>query len=152
MRTINRNIASAIIISRDKKILMWKKKLDWWGVFSDCYHIPWWWVEEWETIEEAMIREVYEEVWLDVSKCRIKKLSELWEWTSEKIINNTWERVLCHMIFNRFEVFVDKNSEDIGLKLWDELVESKRFSNEELKNAKQIPWWKEFFIKMGYIV
>lgn len=151
MREITRNIASAIIFSRDRKILMWKKILDWGWVFSDCYHIPWWGVEKWETEKEAMIREVYEEVGLDIARCKIKSLSEIWYWTSEKILKDTWEKVICNMKFNRFEVYIDENSNDIKLKLGGDLVEANWFSFEELKNVKQIPWWTTFFKKMGYM-
>lgn len=120
-------------------------------VYSDCRHIPWGGIEQGESLEDAVIREVKEEVGVDISMCKIISLPHPGTWTSEKILKETGEKVVCHMEFNRFEITLDKNANEIVLKLSDDLVEAKWFDKEELTHVKQIPWGKEFFQKMGYI-
>lgn len=152
MREINRVIASALIFSKDNKLLMWKKDpKDGW-VYVDCWHIPWGWVDEWESLTDAVIREVREEVWLDISNNEIMQLPFPDTWVAEKTLKETGERVLCHMEFNRFKIIIDKNANEIPLRLSDDLVEVEWFDMEALAHIKQIPWWKEFFQKMGYVI
>jgi 8-oxo-dGTP pyrophosphatase MutT (NUDIX family) len=151
MREIQRIIVSALIFSKDGKLLMGKKDPAKGGVYSDCWHIPGGGVEEGEGLEQALIREIREEVGIDISAYKAVCLPIAGSGTSEKILENG-EKVLCHMEFNRFEVHIlNKNSEEIKLHLSDDLVEATWFSKEELPNVKQIPGGKEFFQQAGYI-
>jgi len=55
----------AIIINRENDVLLVKKKVDqkiWWWEWL----LPWWTVEFWENIEDTLIREIKEEVNLDI--------------------------------------------------------------------------------------
>lgn len=55
----------AIIINRENDVLLVKKKVDqkiWWWEWL----LPWWTVEFWENIEDTSIREIKEEVNLDI--------------------------------------------------------------------------------------
>lgn len=151
LREIHRTIVSALIWSKDKKIVLWRKDPKWGGVYVEYWHIPWWWVHDWETLAAAVVREVYEEIGLDISSYELTLLPYTDAWVSEKTLKETWEKVSCHMEFNRFEVHLDKNADDIPLSLWDDLVEVKRFDTEELTTIDQVPWWREFFQKMWYI-
>ncbi len=151
MREINRTIVSAIILSKDRKILMGKKDPAKGGVWPDMWHIPGGGVDEGETLEQALTREVKEEVGLDISDAKITPLNHNFTGTTEKTIKDTGERVLCHMLFNHFEVQLNKNANKIELHLSDDLVESHWFTLEELPNVKQIPGSKEWFEEMGYI-
>lgn len=151
MREINRTIVSAIILSKDRKILMGKKDPAKGGVWPDMWHIPGGGVDEGETLEQALTREVKEEVGLDISDTKITPLNHNFTGTTEKTIKDTGERVLCHMLFNHFEVQLNKNANKIELHLSDDLVESHWFTLEELPNVKQIPGSKEWFEEMGYI-
>lgn len=151
MREINRTIVSAIILSKDRKILMGKKDPAKGGVWPNMWHIPGGGVDEGETLEQALTREVKEEVGLDISDAKITPLNHNFTGTTEKTIKDTGERVLCHMLFNHFEVQLNKNANKIELHLSDDLVESHWFTLEELPNVKQIPGSKEWFEEMGYI-
>ena len=151
MREIKRTIASALIFSKDKKLLMGRKDPSQGGVYSDCWHIPGGGLEEGETHKAAVIREVQEEIGLDISACPLEQLPHTGSGVSEKILKESGEKVLCHMEFNRFRIVLDKNAENIQLKLTDDLVEVRWFSIEELPNVKQVPGGKEFFQKLGYI-
>lgn len=153
MREINRKIVWWIIETADKKILLWRKYPDSGWVYVDCRHLPGGGVNEetGESMEDALKREVIEEVGIDISNYEIIKLPHKGYGKAEKILKDTGEKVLCNMEFNRFKVLLDKNANDILLVLGDEFVEAIFFTREELKKIKQIPWWKEFFEQMGYI-
>lgn len=152
MREINRVIVSALIFSKDHKLLMGKKDPAKGGVYSDCWHLPGGGVDEGETLEQALQREVLEETGIDISSYKIAQLPFIGSGIAEKTLQKTGEKVLCKMEFNRFEVHIDnKNADEIGLRPTDDLVEIKWFSAEELPNVKQIPGGKEFFRQAGYI-
>lgn len=151
MREIRRKIASAIIISKDHKILMGRKDPSKGGVYPDCWHIPGGGIDEGETIEQALKREVIEETGIDISSYKIKFIPIINSGIAEKILK-TGERVLCNMEFNVFEINIDdKDAEDIILHPADDLIKTQWFSLEELNNVKQIPGGREFFVQAGYI-
>ena len=152
MKEIQRTIVSAIIFSKDGKLLMGRKDPEGGGVYPDSWHIPGGGVENGETLEQALAREVKEEVGIDIFQCRIFHIPGVGHGDAEKTIKETGKKVLCHMEFNRFEVYVDdKNADEINVKLSDDLVEVRWFSKEELPTVKQIPGGKEFFQEMGYM-
>lgn len=152
MRTIQRKIVSAVIFSKDGKMLMGKKDPSKGGVYPDVWHIPGGGIDEAETMEQALTREVKEEVGIDITKYKINQISIIGSGTTEKTLKDTDEKVLCEMEFNRFEIHIDdKNADEIELHLEDDLVEAKWFSKEELLEVKQIPGGKEFFEEMGYM-
>lgn len=151
MREIQRKIASALIFSKDHKILMGKKDPSLGGVYSDCWHIPGGGTDEGETLEQTLRREVLEETGIDISSYKIKPIPFIDSGVAEKTLE-TGEKVLCAMEFNRFEINInDKDAEDIVLRPTDDLVEMRWFNSEELKNVKQIPGGREFFVQAGYI-
>jgi len=151
MREIERIIVSAIIFSKDGKILMGQKDPNKGGVYFDCWHIPGGGVDENESLEDALKREIKEEIGLDVSQYQIEPLPGPGEGVSEKTLKETGEKVLCHMKFHRFKIVVDKTADEIKLQLGSDLVELKWFSKEELSFVKQIPGGKEYFQELGYI-
>lgn len=152
MRKIQRKIVSALIFSKDGKILMGKKDPTKGGVYPDAWHIPGGGIDEGETMEKALTREVLEEVGIDINPYPLKRIELIGSGISEKTLD-TGEKVICEMEFNRFEIHInDKEADSIELHLNDDLVETKWFSKEELPSVKQIPGGKEFFEKMGYIL
>lgn len=150
MRQIYRKIVSGVIFSKDGKVLMGLKDHKKGGVYSDCWHIPGGGIDDGETLLQALYREVKEEVGLDIHSAEIKQISGKGSGQSKKILE-TGEEVLCDMEFNRFEVRLSENAEDIQLSLDDDLVEAKWYSKEELSDVKQIPGGREFFQEMSYM-
>lgn len=152
MREIHRTIVSALIFSRDGKLLMGRKDPKSGGVYLDCWHIPGGGVDEGETFEEALKREVLEEVGIDISPYKIVPIPEKHSGQAEKILKDTGEKVLCRMEFNIFRVDIpDKTVEEIEVKLNDDLAEFRWFTKDELPNVKQIPGGREFFQRIGLI-
>jgi len=152
MREIHRTIVSALIFSKDNKVLMGRKDPIKGGVYSDCWHIPGGGVESGQSFEEALKREVREEVGIDITPYTLEPLPYVDTDVAEKILKDTEEKVLCRMEFHRFRIVIhDKMADEIRLQLGDDLVESQWFSMSELPSVKQIPGGREFFQKLGYI-
>ena len=151
MREIQRKIASALIFSQDHKLLMGKKDAVKGGVYSDCWHIPGGGIDEDETLEQALKREVLEETGIDISPYTIKPIPFIGSGLTEKTLK-TGEKVMCQMEFNRFEINItDKKAGEISLHPTDDLVEMKWFSMEDLLNIKHIPGGLDFLVEAGYI-
>ena len=150
MREIQRTIVSALIWSKDGKILMGRKDPAKGGVYPDAWHLPGGGVDDGENLEQALRREINEEVGIDVSKQSVILIPKKGKGASEKTLK-TGEKVLAHMEFNYFEVHIDKNADEIEVQLGDDLVYLHWFSKRELPDVKQIPGGKEFFQEIGYI-
>ena len=151
MREIEREIASALVFSKDQKLLMGKKDPKAGGVYPDCWHIPGGGVDEGETLEQAMIREVKEEVGLDISDYQIEKVSDNEYGRSEKKLQ-TGEIVIVNMHFNVFRVDIsDKVASEIRVILNDDLVEYRWFEQNEFASIKQMDAGVRLFRKLGFI-
>ena len=153
MRTIQREIVSALIFSKDNKLLMVKKVPKGGGVYSDCWHIPGGGIDGIESKEDALKREIMEEVSIDISSYPIKLVSDTGQGTSEKTLKDTHEKVLVEMHFNVYEITInDKDSEDIAIELEEkELSEYEWFLLKDLSNVKLTPPSIELFTKLGYL-
>jgi len=152
MREIQRTIVSALIFSKDGKLLMGKKDPTRGGVYPDCWHIPGGGVDEGEALEEALRREVMEEVGIDISPYKPILIPEKGTGVAEKTLQPSGEKVLARMEFNIFRVDItDELTSEIKLHLNADLVETRWFSKDELPGVKQIPGGKEFFQKIGLI-
>jgi nucleoside triphosphatase len=153
LREIDRKIASAVIISEDGKILMGRKDPDKGGVFPDAWHIPGGGIEEGETVDQAVIREIAQEVvGLDLSKFTLKLLPFVGRGSSAKTLPSG-ERVWVNMEFNRLEVRLDKPAQELEQELspGDDLVKLQWFSRSDLENAELIPGGHGFFVEAGYL-
>lgn len=71
---LERNIASAILFTSDDKIIMGRKNPEMGGVYPDAWHIPGGGIEDGESLEDAVNREVYEETGLDIHDADRKTL------------------------------------------------------------------------------
>ena len=150
LREIEREIVSALIFSKEGRLLMGRKDPKKGGVWTDRWHIPGGGVDEGESLDQALHREIEEEVGIDITPYEVDPLPEKGSGTTEKTLKSG-ERVLCHMNFNYFKVIVDKNSDEIRIKLSDDLIETRWFSREELLTVQQVPGGREFFQKIGLI-
>lgn len=151
MRTIKRVIVSALIYSKDGQLLMGKKDPEKGGVYNDCWHLPGGGIEEGENKLQALIREVQEEVDIDIAKYPIEFVTDKDSGTAEKRLK-TGEKVLVEMQFNVYKVVIaDKKSNEIKTKLHDDLVEVQWFSIQELSMVKLTPPSIKYFKEIGYL-
>lgn len=151
MRTIKRIIVSALIFSKDNKLFMGQKDSTKGGVYSDCWHIPGGGVDENETKEIALIREIKEEVGIDISSKNFELVDDQGTGTTEKVLKDTGEKVLCKMEFNVYKIKLNQDADDIQVNLSDDLVKYKWFEISELKNVKLTPPSEKLFGKLGLV-
>jgi len=106
--------AGAIIIDDDKKILLVKRSSDK-KLFPNAWSFPGGKLEEWESLDETVIREVKEETWLDLISF------EQYSFTGQTP-QNTWS--INHLY--------------IGKAKWILIpeTEAKRYSYDEIKWLK----------------
>ena len=149
MRTINRNIVSALIYSSDGKLLMGKKDPNKGGVYIDCWHIPGGGIDENEDMIEALKREIYEETNILITKPKF--IDNLGKGESKKVLENTHEKVICNMKFNVFKVEMDSISNDIPIKPKGDLIELEWFDINKLKDIKLTPPSQELFKRLVLI-
>jgi mutator protein MutT len=152
MKTIERNIASAVIVSKDNKILMGWQDSTVKGVYPNCWHIPGGGVEKGETYVQAMQREVNEEVGIDVSGYKAELLDDTDKATAEKQLEGSDEIVKVNMNFHDYKVVLkDRNSDEIFISLKSDLVEYKWFDIKDLSNLKLTPPSQKLFKKLGWL-
>jgi 8-oxo-dGTP pyrophosphatase MutT (NUDIX family) len=151
MRHIHRDIVSALIFSKDNKLFQGKKDPKDGGVYSDAWHIPGGGIDAGENKIDALVREIKEEVGLDISKYPIELVDDTGTGQSEKVLKETGEHVLCDMTFNVYKVMLDKNADKISAQLNDDLVEYHWVDIADIPKFKMTPPSVELFTKLGYL-
>lgn len=76
---------------------------------------------------------------MDISEYEIEALPFVDRGTSEKVLKESGEKVLCEMEFHRFKVVIPLKAEEIETHLSDDLVEVQWFSPEEVVHIEQVP-------------
>lgn len=135
MRTIQREIVGAVLLSRDDKVLLGKTARDAGGVYSGSWVIQGGGIEPGETRQQAIIREVKEETHHDISNLPMELIDDTATGESEKVLKETGERVLVKMRFIEFKIIFPESANTLGTEPTTELVELKWFSSGELKYA-----------------
>lgn len=149
MKTKERIIVSAVLISKDQKILLGKVREG--GVYPDCWHIPGGGVDADETKEQALIREVEEEVGLDIKDATMKLLSDSDSGEAIKTDKKTGDKFLIKMQFNVYQIDLSQDAEDIAISLQDDLKEYTWVSQKDLKHYKHTPPSKKLFKSLGWL-
>jgi 8-oxo-dGTP pyrophosphatase MutT (NUDIX family) len=150
MRTIHRDIVSAMIFSKDGKLFQGKKHPKKGGVYSDLWHIPGGGIKRGEEKVEALIREIQEETGIDISKYLIELVDDSGSGESEKILKSTEEKVLCRMIFFVYKVIIDdKTANEIAVKLGSDLETFRWTVLKDIKREEITPPSRILFGKLG---
>lgn len=151
MRTIHRDIATAIIFSKDGKILQGMKDPKLGGVYPGCWHIPGGGIEEGEDQMTALRREILEETGIDITPYGATLIDDKGVGEDERTMKDG-ERVHCTMRFNVYKVVIDdKNADRVEITLNDDLVTYRWSEISELKDMKLTPPSTALFKRLGYL-
>ena len=149
MQTINRTIVSAMIMSNDGKILLGKVREG--GVYPDCWHIPGGGVDDGESKEQALIREMHEEIGLDIASLPKKLVRDTDTGEADKTDKQTGETYHVVMQFNVYQINIPLPNSDIKIHLHDDLTEYRWVSIGDLPNYKHTPPSEKLFKALGYL-
>jgi ADP-ribose pyrophosphatase YjhB (NUDIX family) len=150
--TINRIIVSAVVVSKDGKVLLGRKDPNGGGVYADVWHIPGGGVELSESMEDAMKRELGQEApGISLEGAVVEQLDNVGHGETTKVVDG--QKFWCEMEFNRFRVDLSDDADTLSQKVYpgDDLIELRWFGPEELSSVEQIPGGKEFFKEIGLI-
>jgi 8-oxo-dGTP pyrophosphatase MutT (NUDIX family) len=152
MRTVAREIVSALIFSKDGKLLMGQKNPAAGGVYADCWHIPGGGIESGETHQAALRREILEETGIDITQAKVTLADNKGTGTAEKTLPETGETVLCSMKFNVYRVDIDDSANSTVIQTNDDLKTLAWVDLKDLKNYLLTPPSIDLFTRLGYIV
>jgi 8-oxo-dGTP pyrophosphatase MutT (NUDIX family) len=148
MRTIRRDIVSALIFSKDGRLLLGKKDPNKGGVYSDCWHIPGGGIDAGETELDALKRETLEEVGINVTPYSPYLVDDTGTGISQKTLSNG-EVVMCKMQFKVYRVDItDKDAKQVQTKSNDDLVRLEWARVKDLKDYKLTPPSVELFKRL----
>ena len=150
MRTIQRDIVTGLIFSKDGKLLQARKNPKGGGVYADCWHIPGGGSEAGESLEQALTREMREEVGLDLSVLTITLVDDIGRGISEKTLP-TGEKVSCEMKFYIYRVDLPTDAADTKVTVGDDIQQYRWTELAELTTLKITPPSTELFKRLGYI-
>jgi 8-oxo-dGTP pyrophosphatase MutT (NUDIX family) len=150
MRIIHREIVGAFIFTEDKKVLLGKSNR---GTYEGYWIIPGGGIDEGESIEKALTREVFEEtgINLDVLDVTIEDLKLGLTGESEKVLKGSNERVLGKYNFHNFVVRIKKYSDEIPISGEDDFEQATWHNITELKNLRLPPPSVETFKHLGLL-
>lgn len=150
MRTINRDIVSALIFSKDGKLLMGMKDPKNGGVYADCWHIPGGGVDEGESQLAALRREVLEETGIDIIPHKTVLADNKGAGKTQKTLT-TGEHVMCNMRFYVYRVDISQSAADIKVQPGDDLMKLEWVDLTQLGQYKLTPPSETLFWRLRLI-
>ncbi len=150
MRTFEKNVAGAIILSRDERLLMGKKRPGSNGVYVGYWILPGGVVEEGQTPLETLSHEIPDETGLDLSAYGPELVDDEGVDTAELILS-TGEKILYQMKFSIYRFILDKESSGMVVRPGDELGQIEWVSTASLANFNLCPPSVVLFHKLGYL-
>lgn len=132
MKTLHRDIVGGFIFSKDGKLLLGKNRNG--GVYEGKFVVPGGGVNDNESKEKALHREMFEETGIDITNAIVTFINES-SGESEKTMRDTNERVIVKMSFYDYRIDLKQNSNEVILMTEDDWIEPQWFTREELKDA-----------------
>jgi len=149
MRTITRDIVGALIFSNDGHVLLGKNVKG--GVYDDLWVIPAGGIDENETKEQAVRREIFEEVGIDLASAKLRLLPQVNTGTTEKTLRDTGERVLVDMTFYDFRADIDLPADQIEISLTDDFAHAEWVALDRLADLPYSPSVKKLLESLNLI-
>ncbi len=129
MRTIHRDITGGFIFSKDGKLLLGKNRKG--GVYEGSWVIPAGGVDEGETKDAALRREMLEETGIDIINATVAPFNQS-TGEHEKTLQDTGERVFVKMSFYDYRIDLDQNADEIVIRTDDDWHQPHWFEISEL--------------------
>lgn len=148
MKTIHRDIVGGFFFSKDNKVLLGKNRQG--GVYEGSYVVPGGGIDEGETKEEALRREMLEETGVDIASGDIDLVNTA-TGEHEKTLRDTGERVFAQMTFYDYRIRIPQNADDIEVKAEDDWSEPAWFSADEIRSERLSPPTKRTLQKIGFL-
>lgn len=148
MRTIHRDIVGGFIFSKDGKFLLGKNRKG--GVYEGQYVVPGGGVDENETKEIALRREMLEETGIDIKEAKVTHILTS-SGEHEKTLRDTGERVLVKMDFFNYRIDLIQNAVEVNAKTEDDWNEAKWFEIDELENINMSEPTRNTLIAIGLL-
>lgn len=149
MRIIERDIVGAFIFSSDGKVLLGHNKKG--GVYQDQLIVPGGGIEDGESKEDAVAREIFEETGIDISDARVELVEGYSTGESEKTLRDTGERVLVKMRFYDFKVTLGHVANEVVLKFDDDYADANWYASDELTGLSIGPATEATLAKLTFI-
>lgn len=149
MKHKNRTIVAAVIVSKDNQILLGQMRTG--GVYPGCWHIPGGGVESGETKQQALERELMEEVGLDIRGFSTHLLLDTLTGEAKKTEKETGETWLVSMQFNQYRVDVPLAAEAILITLHDDITQFMWVPKSDLGKYTHTPPSQALFKHLGWL-
>lgn len=150
MKIIKKDIVSALIYSADSKLFLAKKKNKKHLTYPGFWHLPGGGVETGETKKQSLLREIFEETGLDLSKQSLKLIRSTDKARVNKLLDG--KRIIVKMSFFVYKVVINKEAKDIKIELEDdEFSEYKWIEPKDISFFKHTPPSMKLFKKLGYL-
>lgn len=133
MRTLHRDIVGAFIFSKDNKLLLGKNIKG--GVYADCWVVPGGGIEKDEAYLQALLREVKEEVGLDITAAKVELINHS-RGQSLKTLRDTNETVIVDMDFYDYKVTLPYEADNAYIKTEDDFEHAEWFDIKDLSKLK----------------
>lgn len=133
MRIIKRTIVGGFIFSKDGKFLLGKNRKG--GVYEGSFVVPGGGVDDGETKEVALRREMLEETGIDIRQAIVKPLFQS-SGEHEKTLRDTGERVFVKMDFYNYHIDLNQNADEVVLRTDDDWYQPQWFDVHALENIK----------------
>ena|SRR5579883_1488528 len=148
MKTIERRIVVAYIVSRDGMLLLGKKAPSSGGVYVDSWHNPGGGVESGESDRQALGREVLEEAGIDITTATIACVDSQGTGKAAKTLSDG-TKILVKMHFLVYRVGLATTAADTPSHPGDDLAVLQWFPLDILGAINLTPPAKELFARIG---
>lgn len=148
---MHRDIVAGLVVSKDHKVLFGMKDPEGGGVYADYWHTPGGGIDKGETHEQALRRELLEEVGINVHDARVVLLDDTGRGESKKTLRDTGEVVRCKMQFFVYRIDIDKNAADIAVIPGGDIEKIVWADIDKLHEYQLTPPSVELFTRLGWL-